>query len=71
MTDADQTQQHGMTPCLLLRAFERVDHQNGGFGIGSARDHVPQELAMTRCIDDHELTAARWNGIRVESTVTP
>lgn len=56
MANADQAQQHGMTTRLLLRTFQRIDHQHGGLGIGRTRDHVAQKLAMARRIDDHEFT---------------
>ncbi len=62
MADADQAQQHGVAAGLFLRAFVRVNHQHGGFGIGRAGDHVAQELTVARCIHDHELARAQPEG---------
>ena len=42
-----------MAAALFAHPFVRRDHENCGFGVCSAGDHVLQELLMTRRIDDH------------------
>ncbi len=46
-------QQHGMATGLFARTFHRINHKHGCFGIRSACNHVPQELAMTGSVHDN------------------
>ena len=49
--DAEQAQQVGMAPRLVLDAFVRVHHQDHGVGASRAAHHVLQELLVPRRVD--------------------
>jgi len=42
---------------LIADAFDRVDHEERGVCLGGAGDHVLDELAVARCVDEADLAA--------------
>jgi len=53
LVDAEQMQKVGVAARLLLRAVLGVDHEDGGVGLGGTGDHVLDELAVPRRVDQH------------------
>ena len=47
-----QMQQIGVPARLFAHAFVSIDHQHGGVAAGCPADHVLQELAVSRSVDD-------------------
>ncbi len=51
LADAQQMQQIAVPPRLVGHALDRVDHHQRGGAVGRAGDHVAQEGAMARRVD--------------------
>ena len=51
LMDAEQVQQIGVPARLLLHPVAAIDHEHRGVGLGGAGDHVLDELAVPRRVD--------------------
>src|SRR2546423_11039615 len=58
LLDAEEAQKVGMPTGLLLHAFFRIHQEQRRIGVGSARDHVLDELLVTWLVDDQVFTIA-------------
>src|SRR4051812_5655711 len=71
LTDAEQTEKVSVSPALLADSFIRRDHEDCRIRARRARNHVLEELLVTRRIDDHVApqVAAERNLRRVDRDV--
>ncbi len=59
LLDAEHGHHVAVPAGILLHPFLGIDDQKRGLGAGSARDHVLQELDVTRSIDDDVVALRR------------
>ena len=57
LADAQKVQQANVLARLFAHPLGRVDHQQGRVGAGGARDHVLQELPVSRGADENVIAS--------------
>ena len=59
LLDAEKMEKIGMAPGLFLNPLVGIDHEHRRVGLSGAADHVLDELAMTRRVDQNVLPLRR------------